>query len=423
MMNEPRVSVITVAFNAVNDIRTTLESFFSQTWENKELIVIDGGSTDGTVDVIKEYADRIGFWCSEPDRGIYDAMNKGIAKASGDWINFLNCGDYYVSPTSIEDVMKSKAAEGADVIYGNSIEVDNVKNKDMVAGDDPKMIAYFPIYRHGSSFVKATVQKSHLFDLSKSSKLHYSLDEEMIFRLFKGGAIFKKADVFIEAYKKEGTSNHPYKNLWYNYLITSEGKFHLAKFALLLKLWLIEFIKGSTAYTILKAFIMGYCVNDVLPHIPFWSWRKCYLRLLGMGIGKGSFVMKRTYMFNPNRIKIGQYSHINRACFLDGRGGIMIGNSVSVSHNVSIVTGSHDIHSPQFLGIFKPITIDDYAFIGIGATILQNVHIGKGAVVCAGAVVNKDVEPYEIVGGVPARHIGIRARGFQYRCSGYQPFA
>ena len=82
MMNEPRVSVITVAFNAVNDIRTTLESFFSQTWENKELIVIDGGSTDGTVDVIKEYADRIGFWCSEPDRGIYDAMNKGIAKAS-----------------------------------------------------------------------------------------------------------------------------------------------------------------------------------------------------------------------------------------------------------------------------------------------------------------------------------------------------
>ena len=168
---------------------------------------------------------------------------------------------------------------------------------------------------------------------------------------------------------------------------------------------------------------MGYCVNDVLPHIPFWSWRKCYLRLLGMGIGKGSFVMKRTYMFNPNRIKIGQYSHINRACFLDGRGGIMIGNSVSVSHNVSIVTGSHDIHSPQFLGIFKPITIDDYAFIGIGATILQNVHIGKGAVVCAGAVVNKDVEPYEIVGGVPARHIGIRARGLQYRCSGYQPFA
>lgn len=422
-MNEPKVSVITVAFNAVNDIRMTLESFFSQTWENKELIVIDGGSTDGTVNIIKEYANRISFWCSEPDHGIYDAMNKGIRKASGDWINFLNCGDYYASPSSIEDAMTSKAAEDADVIYGNSIEIDDVRSKDMMAGDDPRQIAYFPIYRHGSSFVKATVQKTHLFDLNKSGKLHYSLDEEMIFRLFREGARFRKADVFIEAYQKEGTSNHPYKNLWYNYLITSDGKFNIGKFLLLLKLWLIVLVKGSTAYTYLKAFFMGYCVNDILPHIPFWSWRRCYLKLLGMGVGKRTFVMKRTYMFNPNRIKIGQYSHINRACLLDGRGGIEIGNSVSVSHNVSIVTGSHDIQSPKFLGVFKPITIDDYAFIGIGATILQNVHIGKGAVVCAGAVVNKDVEPYEIVGGVPARHIGTRTKDIQYRCSGYQPFA
>ena len=73
-----KVSVITVVFNDVSNIRATIESFFAQTWAEKEYIIIDGGSTDGTVEIIKEYADRLAFWCSEKDKGIFDAMNKGI---------------------------------------------------------------------------------------------------------------------------------------------------------------------------------------------------------------------------------------------------------------------------------------------------------------------------------------------------------
>ena len=72
-----KISVITVVYNDVKHIRETMESFFSQTWEEKEYIVIDGGSTDGTAEVIKEYADRLAYWCSEKDTGVYDAMNKG----------------------------------------------------------------------------------------------------------------------------------------------------------------------------------------------------------------------------------------------------------------------------------------------------------------------------------------------------------
>lgn len=98
------------------------------------------------------------------------------------------------------------------------------------------------------------------------------------------------------------------------------------------------------------------------------------------------------------------------------RGGGQLNNNISISHYVKIVTGSHNIQSNSFDGKFKPICIDDYAWIGIGATILQGVKIGKGAVVCAGAIVTKDVLPYEIVAGVPAKKIGERNKNLNYKC-------
>lgn len=101
-----KISVITVVFNDVAHIKETMESYFSQTWEEKEYIVIDGGSTDGTADIISKYADRLAYWCSEPDGGIFDAMNKGIKYAEGDWINILNSGDLYASPHSLEQAIR-----------------------------------------------------------------------------------------------------------------------------------------------------------------------------------------------------------------------------------------------------------------------------------------------------------------------------
>ena len=118
-----KISVITVVYNDCLHIEETIKSFISQTWRNKEYIIIDGGSTDGTVDIIKKYEDKIPFWCSEPDDGIYDAMNKGIDKASGDWINILNSGDYYAYPTSLENAINGADTEKADVIFGDSIEI------------------------------------------------------------------------------------------------------------------------------------------------------------------------------------------------------------------------------------------------------------------------------------------------------------
>lgn len=418
---DDKISVITVVYNDAEHIRETMESFFSQTWENKEYIVIDGGSTDGTVDVIREYSNHLAYWCSEKDDGIYAAMNKGILHATGDWINILNSGDRYVCEQSLEMVMKSDVLKNVAVVYGNSLEQNDGFIRRVIAVDDTKKLEYGPTYRHGSSLIRTDVQRKFLYDTSNKGKFGYALDWLMIFSVYKAGYSFRKVDVDIEIYDKNGVSNRPYKNLYYNYIITSNGRFSLKKLLFFIKLLFFTFIKRSIAYSWLKAFVMEYMVNDVLPHMPFWSWRRTYLRWLGTKIGEGSFVMKRNYFINPNLLTVGNYCHINRDCVIDARGCIIVGNSVSISHRVNIMTGSHDVNSKKFCGIFKPIKIKDYAWLGIGCTILQDVTIGKGAVVCAGAVVTKDVEDFEIVAGIPAKKIGKRSHLLDYKCNGYSP--
>ena len=94
-MDNSLISVITVSYNAVSTIEQTILSVINQTYSNIEYIIIDGGSTDGTIDIIRRYEDKIAYWVSEPDRGIYDAMNKGASKANGEYIAFLNSDDWY----------------------------------------------------------------------------------------------------------------------------------------------------------------------------------------------------------------------------------------------------------------------------------------------------------------------------------------
>lgn len=416
------VSVITVVYNDATNIRATMESFFSQTWEDKEYIVIDGGSKDGTVDIIKEYADRLAYWCSEPDNGIYDAMNKGINHASGKWINILNSGDKYASDTALEDVFNAIGNTSADVIFCNSIEVRPNFKYNRFADDDISRLSYIPTFRHGSSLIKASVHKCYPYDTSKKASLGYALDWHMLHRLYIDGYVFKKADVFLEEYLLNGVSNRPYKNLWYNYKITAKSHFDIRRLLFLLVNIINVFKSCNPLIPFIYGFILEYVVNSVCPHIPFWKLRRPLLKLSKLKIGKGSFIMRKCYFMNANLLKIGKYSHINRGCLIDARGTITIGDNVSISHNVNIITGGHDMYSQNFIGIFKPIIIKDYAWLGIGCTILQGVTIGKGAVIAAGAVVTKDIGDYEIVGGIPAKKIGERPKKLDYHCNGWSWF-
>jgi len=119
----PLISIITPVFNAANTIRRTIQSVIEQTYENIEFIVIDGGSTDGTVDLLREFENHIAFWTSEPDAGVYDAMNKGIASANGEWLYFLGADDWLAGKNVIKELFKSIDPD-CSLLFGNVIFID-----------------------------------------------------------------------------------------------------------------------------------------------------------------------------------------------------------------------------------------------------------------------------------------------------------
>lgn len=100
----PLVTVITISYNAEAIIERTILSVINQTYPAVEYIIIDGGSTDSTVDIIEKYANKVTYWISEPDNGIYDAMNKGLDIATGKWVSFMNSGDYYYSNNVLDAI-------------------------------------------------------------------------------------------------------------------------------------------------------------------------------------------------------------------------------------------------------------------------------------------------------------------------------
>lgn len=104
MTNKPMITIITVVYNGARFLEKTIQSIIEQSYDNVEYIIIDGGSTDGTLEIINKYKDKIDILVSEKDNGIYDAMNKGLVLASGKWINFMNCGDYFFNTNVIEDI-------------------------------------------------------------------------------------------------------------------------------------------------------------------------------------------------------------------------------------------------------------------------------------------------------------------------------
>ena len=247
-----KISVITVVYNDAENIRQTMESYFSQTWEEKEYIVIDGGSTDDTADIVAEYADQLAYWCSEPDKGLYDALNKGIEKATGDWIIVLNSGDRFADKHAIEHAMTRSNPDKADIIYGDSIELRADGSERIVkASDNPDDLANGVVYRHGSSLVRTEVQRKYLYDLTKEPKIHYALDWDMIYRVFRAGYRFQKVNAPIEAYKTDGMSNHVFRNIWYNYRIISSYRFNARMFFISLKKTMMMMFVHSPFYPIL----------------------------------------------------------------------------------------------------------------------------------------------------------------------------
>lgn len=433
--NYPTITVITVCFNAVDSIEETIKSVVNQEYENIEYIIIDGGSTDGTLDIIKYYAEggkefgkhinSVKYWISEPDEGIYDAMNKGVDLATGDFINFMNAGDTFVDKNTIKNAV-SLFPENIEVIFGDSIEKDN--NGSLFykkCNPNANLIARTPTYRHGSSFIKTNVHKARKYDLSKKHVFGYGLDYNQIWNMHHDGISFQKIDLPIMIYEREGTSNNALKSREIIFRITHQNQKPKALERIRYSLGSIKLkIKDSIFGKFAKYgyYFLLYLMNHTIGMTPWWKLRRSWFKLMGVKISNSSILNMGQYFLQPRKLSIGNYTHINKGCILDARGGLSIGNNVSISYNVSLITGSHDCYKSNFPGKYLPIRIEDYVWIGANATILNNVTIGEGAVVSAGSVVTKNVEPYTIVGGVPAKKIAERPHNLNYVCEWGIPF-
>lgn len=161
-----KYSIITINYNNRDGLERTIKSVVNQTCQDFEYIIIDGGSTDGSVDVIKKYADRIDYWVSEPDNGIYNAMNKGVIKAHGEYLNFMNSGDCFYNEKVLDEIYNLCVK---DIIIGRVCSL-NTNSNPVSHYMELKDISMFYFYLssppHQGCFVKRTLFKNKMFDES-----------------------------------------------------------------------------------------------------------------------------------------------------------------------------------------------------------------------------------------------------------------
>lgn len=187
-----KITIVTVTYNCSNILEDTIKSCISQNYIQKEYIIIDGNSNDGTINIIKKYSSNITYWQSEPDKGIYDAMNKGIQHATGDWIIFMNAGDYFADNFVLSNIFSRYIDPATGVIWGLN---NTITNKGIIKNDSPKPFwkqkrSYRNMgFNHQSVLVNLNIlhKENILFDLSYK----LTADYKMIYTLYQKGYKFE----------------------------------------------------------------------------------------------------------------------------------------------------------------------------------------------------------------------------------------
>ena len=201
----PLVSIITVVYNGELHLQDTIDSIKNQTYKHLEYIVIDGNSTDKTVEIIKQNEASINHWISEPDHGIYDAMNKGVSKAQGDIIAILNADDIYYSD-AIEKVVEHFNSTKTDIVFGNLTKLNSIAGEEFERIETPdysRIETTMSIF-HPSTFVRSSVYKElGMFN----TKFKVSADYEFVLRCHLNGVNFSYLDYSTTKFRMTGVSN------------------------------------------------------------------------------------------------------------------------------------------------------------------------------------------------------------------------
>lgn len=206
----PKLSIITINRNNAVGLRKTIKSVFSQSCTNFEYIIIDGGSSDESDQLIKEYVDIIDYWVSEPDSGIYNAMNKGISKATGEFCLFLNSGDWLVDEKVVADFYNSNFKE--DIISGSIFILDSDSKKTTLVEPPNSHDLSFELFYtytlpHQASFIKRNLFETYGF-YNESIKI--VSDWEFFFKvLVLNNCTYNRLDRIISYYDSNGFSSQP----------------------------------------------------------------------------------------------------------------------------------------------------------------------------------------------------------------------
>jgi len=222
-LKKPSLSIITVVYNGERYLEQTIKSIINQTYNNIEYIIIDGASTDGTIDIIKKYEDHIDYWISEPDEGIYDAMNKGIASASNKYLWFVNAGDEIYKSNVVENIF---SAQGYDIYYGHIAPINN--NQEVIK------IHFAPPKLTFKQMFKGMIVSHQAIIIRKSLLLEYNLhyqcvaDYDWIIKALKNTNAIYFTNIVFAKYLIGGFSNQHFKQCWQErFIIVKE---HFSKF-------------------------------------------------------------------------------------------------------------------------------------------------------------------------------------------------
>lgn len=206
-----KLSIVTINYNDFTGLQKTAKSLLSQTFRDFEWIIIDGGSTDGSKEFIESLTSNastsnlISYWCSEPDNGIYNAMNKGILKAKGEYLNFLNSGDAYHDQDVLTSVFAQDIPIDSDILYGNYYDI--YENGEVVPQQLPNILDFAFLMKrpinHQSTFIKRTLFENELYD--ESYKI--VADGKAFMKWMLQGAKYYHLDIFVADFYMGGIHN------------------------------------------------------------------------------------------------------------------------------------------------------------------------------------------------------------------------
>jgi glycosyltransferase involved in cell wall biosynthesis len=183
-MRYPLISIVTVVYNGAENIEKTILSIINQDYQNIQFVIIDGGSKDNTLEIVNKYIDKVDVLISEPDNGIYDAMNKALPLCKGEWINFMNVGDSFYENRTLSKIFNT-SREQTNIIYGNHqvIYPKSVINK--FPAPLKNIWKGMPIQHQSILVNKSIIQK-----IKFNSKYKFAADYDLIFSSYMNGAIF-----------------------------------------------------------------------------------------------------------------------------------------------------------------------------------------------------------------------------------------